>query len=112
LPETTKVLFFLVCAVVAILLVGLAPYDWVVRRWVTGLFPERITNTRWFRGAAKGVVIALLLVMAYGGIFWVGTATKKPSGEPLERIESQPLATIPRHECDQRVAHGQQKSRS
>jgi hypothetical protein len=69
LPETTKVLFFLFCAVVTILLVGLPPYDWVVRQWVTGLFPERITNTRWFRGTAKGVVIVLVLMMAYGGIF-------------------------------------------
>ena len=70
MPETTKVLFFLVFSVFSILFIGLAPYDWVVRRWVTGLFPERITNTRWFRGAAKGVVIVILLVMAYGGLFW------------------------------------------
>jgi hypothetical protein len=70
LPETTKVLFFLVFAVVTILLVALAPYSWVRGYWRgTGLLPDRITNTRWFRGAAKAAAIVLLLVMAYGMLF-------------------------------------------
>ena len=70
MPETTKVLFFLVFAVVTILLVALAPYSWVRGYWRgPGLLPERITNTRWFRGATRGAAIVLLLVLVYAMVF-------------------------------------------
>jgi hypothetical protein len=69
LPETTKVLFFLVVSVVTILAVAFAPYSWISWYWWRRLLPERITNTRWWRGAWRGVTIVLLLVMAYGVIF-------------------------------------------
>lgn len=72
MPETTKGLFFLVVSVVTILAVAFAPYSWITWYWwrgPQGLLPERITHTRWWRGAWRGMLIVLLLVMAYGVIF-------------------------------------------
>jgi hypothetical protein len=68
LPETTKVLFFLFCAVFTIIGGALVPFSWVTLRG-TGFLPERITNTRWFRGAMRVSVTVFLLVVAYGVIF-------------------------------------------
>lgn len=69
MPETTKVLFFLVVSVATVLLVAVVPYSWISWYYWRGLLPERITNTRWWRGAWRGVLIVLLLVMAYGVVF-------------------------------------------
>jgi hypothetical protein len=69
LPETTKVLFFLACAVFTILGGALVPFSWLTWSWSRGLLPELITDTRWGRGAWRGVVIVLLLVLGYGTVF-------------------------------------------
>jgi hypothetical protein len=68
LPDTTLVLFYLVGSVVFVLGAAFLPFSWIAWRG-TRFLPERITNTRWFRGATRVSVMVFILVLGYGILF-------------------------------------------
>lgn len=73
--ETTKVLFFLAISVVVIVVWVFVPYSlmtwrpWTGQRGLEDYLPERIRNTRWYRGVHRGTCIVLVLVLVYGWLF-------------------------------------------
>ncbi len=66
--ETAKVLLYFLVSVVFVLGAAFLPFSWIAWRG-TGFLPERITNTRWFRGATRVSAMVVVLVLGYGILF-------------------------------------------
>jgi len=65
MPETTKVLLFLVFSVCWLLVCAFVPYSWLRQ----GPLPERLTNTLWFEVVLRGVLLVSVVWIAHGVIF-------------------------------------------